>query len=108
MQKWKNWCALTHGHGMMASDDGAYCLATDVDALRLEHHNKDGERLARIASLSAELADSNEALAACQSQAAGRIADLEQALRDIADPQSYHTIQEMRTIARNALMEKSI
>lgn len=35
-----------------------------------------------VEKLQAELADNNEALAACQSQAAGRIADLEKALRE--------------------------
>lgn len=35
-----------------------------------------------------------------------RIAELEKALRDIADPQSFHTIQEMRAIASTALMER--
>jgi hypothetical protein len=33
-----------------------------------------------------------------------RIAELEKALREIADKQSFHTIHEMREIANRALM----
>ncbi len=44
-----------------------------------------------------------EAMVKLMTVAADRIAELEAALRNIADPLAFHTIQEMREIAKTVL-----
>ena len=50
VKRWSNWCAATHGHGMIESEFGWFVLASDYDALaaRLAEAERDAKRYRHI------------------------------------------------------------